>query len=98
MNIFVENYSNIRICSNICCTLKQEYPKAMEKCNISSIHKIKASRNDFNSYRGIFRVPIFRTVIDRLIYNDEYETIDEKLTDSNIGARKNRNVRDNILH
>ena len=35
--------------------------------------------------------------IDKLIYNDEYESIDKNLTDSNVGARRNRNIRDNIF-
>ena len=61
------------------------------------IYKLKGNKGDFNSYRGIFRVPIFRTILDRLIYNDQYEVIDEALSDSNVGARKNRNVRDNIF-
>ena len=60
-------------------------------------YKLKGNKSDFNSYRGIFRVPIFRTILDRLIYNDQYEVIDEALSDSNVGARKNRNVRDNIF-
>ena len=42
-------------------------------------------------------MPILRTILDRLIYNDEYEKIDKKLTDSNVGNRKNRNIRDNIF-
>ena len=67
------------------------------KCVISSIYKLKENKNDLNSYRGIFRVPILRTILDRLIYNDQYEVIDEALSDSNVGARKNRNVRDNIF-
>ena len=58
---------------------------------------MKGNKSDFNSYRGIFRLPIFRTILDRLIYNDQYEVIDEALSDSNVGARKNRNVRDNIF-
>ena len=33
----------------------------------------------------------------RLIYNDEYEDLEEALSDSNLGARKGRNVRDDIL-
>ena len=65
--------------------------------DISSIYKNKGNRNDYNSYRGIFLVPIFRTILDRMIYNDEYDTIDDDLTDSNVGARKNRNIRDNIF-
>ena len=42
-------------------------------------------------------MPIFRTILDRLIYNDEYETIDEALNDSKVGARTGRNIRDNIF-
>ena len=48
-------------------------------------------------HAGIFRVTTLRSIIDKLIYNDEYETIDKNLTDSNVGARKNRNIRDNIF-
>ena len=58
---------------------------------------MKGPRNKFSSYRGIFRVSIFRAILDRLIYNDEYESIDSNLTDSNVGARRSRNVRDNIF-
>ena len=76
---------------------EQCYPKCLEPCNISSIWKRKSSRNDFNFYRGIFRVTIFRSILDRLIYNDEIDNIDKSLTDSNVGARRNRNIRDNIF-
>ena len=47
--------------------------------------------------RGIFGVPIFRYLIEKLIYNDEYSKIDKNLDDSNVGARKDRNIRDNIF-
>ena len=33
----------------------------------------------------------------KLIYNDEYETIDTNMSDSNIGARKNKNIRNHIF-
>ena len=43
-------------------------------------------------------VTILRSILDKLIYNDEYTNIDEQLTNNNIGARKkNRNIRDNIF-
>ena len=58
---------------------------------------MKGSRNDFDCYRGIFGVPVFRCILDTLIYNDEYKNIDINLTDSNVGARKQRNIRDNIF-
>ena len=76
---------------------EQIYPKCLESCNRSSIWKMKGPRHKFSSYRGIFRVSIFRAILDRLIYNDEYHNIDKNLTDSNVGARTNRNIRDNIF-
>ena len=76
---------------------EQKYPQALEVCNISSIYKKKGPRNSFNSYRGIFRVTIFRAILDRLIYNDEYAKLDAYLTDCNVGGRKYRNIRDNIF-
>ena len=38
-----------------------------------------------------------RAILDKLIYNDEYQNIDDNLTDSNVGARKQRNIRDNFF-
>ena len=75
---------------------KQIYPKVLENCNVTSIHK-KKSKNDFSNYRGVFRVSVFRSILDRLIYNDNYTIVDENLTDGNVGARKYRNIRDNIF-
>ena len=80
-----------------CIKAEQIYPKCLEKCNITSIWKQKGPRNDFASYRGIFRVNIFRSILDKLIYIDEYDNIDANLTDSNVGARRSRNIRDNIF-
>ena len=75
---------------------KQQYPEVLEKCNITSLHK-KKSKKDFENYRGIFRVQILRSILDRLVYNDSYYTIDSNLTDGNVGARKLRSARDNIF-
>ena len=69
---------------------EQKYPEVLELCDITSIYKNKGVRNSFENYRGIFRVPIFRSILDRLIYNDEYASIDENLSDSNVGARKKK--------
>jgi hypothetical protein len=75
----------------------QKYPEALEPCNITSLYKHKGSQKDFMNYRGVFRVTVFRSILDRLVYNDTYETIDSYLTDGNVGARKARNIRDNIF-
>ena len=47
---------------------EQKFPEALELCDISSIYKNKGARNNFENYRGIFRVPILRSILDRLIY------------------------------
>ena len=73
-----------------------EFPEAFRLCNITSIFK-KGKRNDFNNYRGVFRVMVFRSILDRLIYNDIYSVVNSNLSDANVGARKGRNVRDNLF-
>ena len=76
---------------------QQVVPQCLKPCNITSLFKNKGSRKDLNQYRGIFRVTVFRNILDRLIFNDEYETIENNLTDSNVGGRRGRNIRDNIF-
>ena len=46
---------------------KHEYPEALQLCNITSLYKHKGSHKDFNNYRGVFRVPVLRSVLDRLM-------------------------------
>ena len=76
---------------------KQQIPQSIQQCNITSLYKNKGPRNKFDSYRGIFRVTVLRSILDRLIYNDMYETLDSNLTDCNVGNRKQRNIRDNLF-
>ena len=76
---------------------QQTVPDIIKKCNITSLYKKKGLRKDFSNYRGIFRVTILRSILDKLIYNNEYTNTDEHLSDSNVGARRNRNIRDNIF-
>ena len=35
----------------------------------------------------------YRNILQKFIYNYSFETIDEHLSDANIGSRKNKNVR-----
>ena len=76
---------------------QQIFPQCLQECNITSLFKNKGSRKDFNCYRGVFRVSVFRNILDKLIFVDEYKNIDENLTDSNVGGRRGRNIRDNIF-
>ena len=63
------------------------YPDSMDICNVTSIYKNKGDRNVFDSHR-VFRTTTLRNILDRLMYNDEYSTIDSNLTDCNVGSRK----------
>ena len=76
---------------------QQKIPEKMKLCNITSLYKNKGPRNKFDSYRGIFRVTVLRNILDRLIYEDTYETIDSNLSDCNVGSRRGRNIRDNLF-
>ena len=75
----------------------QQIPEILKYCNITSLFKNKGSRIDFANYRGIFCVTVLRSILDKLIYIDEYPKIDKNISDSNVGARKGRNIRDNIF-
>ena len=73
------------------------FPNPMNLCNVTNLYKNKGSQQVFDSYRGIFRTPVLRNILDKLIYEDKYEDIDSTLTDCNVGSRKRRNVRDNLF-
>ena len=66
----------------------QDYPTSMDLCNVTSIYKNKGDISSFDSHRGVFRTTILRNILDRLMYNDEYSTVDENMTDCNVGSRK----------
>ena len=75
----------------------QVYTHCLEAYNITSIFKNKGDKSEFTNYRGIFRVVVFRGILERLIYHDEYQNSDENMSDANARARKRRNIRDNLF-
>ena len=78
--------------------LKEEQiiPSFMNDANITTVPK-RGSRLLLENERGIFRVPVLRSILMKLIYNTKYELIDSNMTDCQSGARKNRGCRNNIL-
>ena len=68
-------------------------PEYFQLANISSIFKSKGSRFSLESDRGIFLLPVLKKVFDRLIYEDKYPSIDSMMSDSNIGARRGKNIK-----
>ena len=79
--------------------IKQNFtiPDFMQFANIISIYKGKKSRCSLENDRGIFIINIFRSILMKIIYNEEYEIIDSHMSDSNIGARKGKNIRNHIF-
>ena len=75
----------------------QLIPTFMSFSNITSIFKNKGSRLEMKNERGIFILNVLKKIIDKLIYVDNYEGIDSNMSDSNAGARRNRNIKDHLL-
>ena len=72
-------------------------PKFMNVVNIHAIYKGRGELTNLESERGIFIVSILRTILMKLIYADKYGVIDDSMSDSNIGARKRKNIRNHIF-
>ena len=52
---------------------------------------------DLNNDRRMFIVNIFRSILMKLIYGDKYEIVDKSMSDSNVGARKRKSIRNHIF-
>ena len=75
----------------------QTYPSILQCSNITSIWKKKGCKSEMNNERGIFNVTKIRSILDKMIYNDFYNIIESNMSCSNIGGRKNRNIRDHLF-
>ena len=79
------------------CKISQKIPTLLTHSNITSIFKNKGSRLMLENDRGIFLQPALKKIMDKLIYYDLFEDIDRNMSESNIGARKKRNIRDHLF-
>ena len=75
---------------------KKLIPMFMNFCNITTVPK-KGSKTELKNERGIFRVPIIRYILMRIMYNMKYWGIDENMSDCQMGARKGKSSRNNIF-
>ena len=64
----------------------------MRLADISSIYKRKGSKKDLENDRGIFLLGILRKILDKLLYVDLYPELEEKISNSNIGALRKKNI------
>ena len=72
-------------------------PDFVTLADITSIFKNKGSRMDLKNDRGIFILTVIKKILDKTIYFDKYEKIDKNMSDSNVGARRGRNIKDHLL-
>ena len=60
-------------------------PEFVTFTNITSIYKSKGEKNDIDNERG-FGVSKVRSIIEKLFYQDTYDTIVSCMSDSNVGG------------
>ena len=79
--------------------VKQEisFPDFMEFANIVAIYKGRGEKSSLLNDRGIFLVNIVRIILMKLVYKDKYAIVDKNMSDSQIGARKKKNIRNHIF-
>ena len=70
----------------------------MKIINIALIPKTER-RNllHMKNHEGIFFIHKFRSLLMRMLLNDEYDTIDEFVSDSNVAGRKGRSIWDHLF-
>ena len=99
--LFKEGVSgnNLKICMlNLFNRIKFEnyFSDFMRKADVTMIYKGKGEKCDLNNDGGIFIVSIFRSLLMKLIYLDIYDIIDSSISDSQIGSRKGKTIRNHL--
>ena len=68
-------------------------PSKLNLSNVSTIYKGKGSKQEVINLRGIFKLPIIRNLLDRLIYFEEMEQLGTSMGQFQVGNQKGRNMR-----
>ena len=72
-------------------------PTSLNLSNVSTIYKGKGSRQEVINLRGIFKLPIIRNILDRLVYFDEQDELGKNMGQYQVGNQRGRNIRDHTL-
>ena len=75
---------------------KNFIPEFIRKADVATIYKGKGEKCDLKNDRGIFLVTVFRSILMRMIYRDKYSEVESSMSDSQVGGRKGKNVRNHI--
>ena len=71
-------------------------PEFMNFANITAVPQ-KGSILELKNERGIFRVSVIRNIFMNLIYESKYEEIDQKMSDCQMGGRRNKGCKNNLF-
>ena len=71
-------------------------PDFVQLADVATIYKGNGEKCDLKNDRGIFLVTVFRSILMRLIYLEKYELLDHSMSDSQVGGRKGKSVRNHI--
>ena len=71
-------------------------PICLRTAHITLLHK-KGSKLNLNNWRDFFLCSVLRTILMKLVYRRTYETVSSSNTDAQIGARKNKSVRNHLF-
>ena len=71
-------------------------PECMRTANITMLHK-KKCKVDLKNWREIFVTSVLRIILMKMIHERSYETVASNMTDSQIGAKKKKSVRNHIF-
>ena len=72
-------------------------PDKLQLSNVSTIYKGKGSKQDVVNLRGIFKLPIVRNILDKLIYFQDQDTLNRGMGQFQVGNQKRRSIRDHTL-
>ena len=80
-----------------CIKTAQYLPKMLRSPDITSVFKKQGSKFYLNNERCIFKLNVLRTILDKLIYMDKIDGIDASISDTQIGVRKKKNIRNHLF-
>ena len=73
-------------------------PHMMKNVNIALIPKPgRKNLKHISNHGGIFLIHKYRSLIMRMLLDDSYNTLDKYMSDSNVGGRRGRGIRDHLF-
>ena len=72
-------------------------PDELKLSNVSTLYKGKGSKKNVINLRGIFKLPIIRNILDKLIYLEDQEVINTSMGQFQVGNQKGRGIRDHTF-